>query len=115
MNNEQKYWDGRKNFVARLWYYLLQGLDLVNSFKYLGAFILGVYAILKLTNPWIMVGIFLASLPILLLAGYVKAQHINKVVDWLTVELGTHWGRYTYELSEKNIKLLEEILKELRK
>ncbi len=115
MNNEQRYWQGRKNFIARGWYYILQGLDLINSFKYLGAFILGIYAILKLTNPWVMVVIFLISLPLLLIAGYLKAWHVNKVVDWLTVELGTHWGRHGYNLQEKTLEQLIEINNKLSK
>lgn len=115
MDNKQQYWDGRKNFVARLWYYLLQGLAVVDKFKNLGIFILGVYGLARFTNPWLMLIVFTTCLPVLLILGYVNAWHFNKVVDWLTIELGTHWGRYTYDLSEKQIKLLEEILKEVKK
>ena len=111
MDNNEKYWVGKKNFVARQWYYILQGLDLVNQFKYLGAFIFGIYYTFKLPNPWFLIILFAISLPLLLIAGFIKAWHFNKVVDWLTTELGTHWTRYGYELQEKQIKLLEEILK----
>lgn len=113
MDNQQKYWNGRKNFVARLWYYELQGLDIVNQFKYVGGFVLLIYGLVRFGTPWlILIGV--AIHPILILGGYFKAWHMNKVVDYLTTELGTHWGRYTYELSEKQNKLLEEILKEIR-
>lgn len=109
------YLTGKKNFIARQWYYILQGLALVNDFKYLAGFILLIYGVLKLNNPPILVIIFLSCIPFLHFFGYIRAYYINKTVDYLTIELGTHWGRYTYELSEKQNKLLEEILKELKK
>jgi len=42
-SDKETYIDGRKNFFIRLYYYLNQGLSLVNDFKYLVAFIFAVY------------------------------------------------------------------------
>lgn len=111
----KKYWNGRKNFAARQWYYLLQGLAVVDKFKNLGFLILGVYGLARFTNPWLMLIVFLVCIPILLLIGFLNAWHFNKVVEWLTIELGTHWNRYTFTLAEKQVKLLQEINKNLKK
>lgn len=114
IENKQKYMDGKKNFVARQWYYLLQGLATVDKFKNLGFLILGVYGLARFTNPWLMLIVFLICLPVLLFVGFVNTWYINKVVDFLNTELGTHWGRYTFTLSEKQIKLLEEIKEKIK-
>jgi len=114
-SDKETYIDGRKNFFIRLYYYLNQGLSLVNDFKYLVAFIFAVYYTLKLANPMWLVIIFGVCMPLLIFIGWVRVWHVSKVMDWLNIELSTYWNRYTYTLNEKQIALLEEIVKELKK
>lgn len=106
---QEKYYEGRKNQIIRYYYYLNTGLQLVNEWKYIGAFIFALYYTLKLTNPVFLAVMLIIIAPILAVMGWVKVNHIAKVTDWLTVELGTYWSRRGYELQEDIIKTLKEI------
>ncbi len=105
--NRSLYWEGGKNKAIRYWYYNQKGLELFNQFKYLIAAIFGVYWTLKLDQPILLVVMFAVSVPFLSLAGWVQVHHVGKVVDFLSVQFSTHFGRY-------QITLLEEIRDELR-
>lgn len=110
MNNKNIYWDGNSNKFIRYYFYSQRGLALFNEFRYLFMVIFGVYFALKLNNPIWFVLMFVVSVPILCFFGWLSVHKIAKVVDWLNIEFSTHWGRYGYELQERQIKLLEEIL-----
>jgi hypothetical protein len=71
--------------------------------------IFGLYVLLKLNNPVWFVAMFLLSLPVLILLGWIQVHHLAKVMDWLNIEFSTHWGRYGYELQETQNKILSEI------
>lgn len=97
-----QYWTGTKNKIIRYYFYINTGLNVFNNFKYLVAAILGLYWMLHLKNPAILLIMFAISIPALGVIGYYSIHHINKVMNWLDVRFGSH---YTL----KNIELLEEI------
>ncbi len=104
MNDEQlknKYWDGTTNKIIRYYFYSQRGLDLFNQFRYLFMVIFGIYLLFKFNNPLYLVGMFIISLPILILLGYVSVHYVGKVLDWLSVEFSTHFSRYQYTLLEQ--------------
>jgi hypothetical protein len=112
---KKRYWDGKQNQLIRYYYYSQRGLALFNEFRYVFMVIFGVYLAMKLTNPVWLVVMFAVSLPLLIGVGWLAVHKVSKVVDWLNVEFATHWGRYTFTLQELQNKLLEDILKELKK
>lgn len=104
-----KFWDGTKNKLIRFYYYTQRGLALLNEFRYIVMVILATYALLKLKNPWIMVGMFVVCIPVLIVLGWFGVHHMAKVIEYLNVQFSTHWNRYNVKLSEDRNKLLQEI------
>lgn len=112
---KKKYWNGSTNKFIRYYFYSQRGLALFNEFRYLFMLIFGIYITFKLTNPIYLVGMFLISTPLLILVGYVSVHYVSKVMDWLSVEFSTHFGRYSYTLLEAQLEKLGEILNELKR
>lgn len=114
-DSTNKYWEGNKNKAVRWYFYAQKGLALFNEFRYLFMLIFGVYYTLRMTHIIWLVIMFAVSLPLLILMGWAYVHHIAKVLDWLSIEFATHWGRYGYDLQEKQNALLKEILEENKK
>lgn len=117
--SKAKYWDGSLNRLYRYWFYIKQGNNILNEFRNLFLIIIGTCWTFKekypiLENLWFVSGVFVASLIILFIVGYLCTHHINKVLDWLGIEFATYWARYTFTLQELQNQLLQDILKELR-
>lgn len=112
--NEQQYLKGKSNFLIRMYFYLSNGLSVVNEFRNLLLGIFGVYITLKLEDPWIMPLIFLFSVAILIPTGYFMVHYVSRVRDWLSTKFGSHYVIKNYDYNKANNKLLKEILKELK-
>lgn len=104
-----KYWYGGKNKAIRYYFYVQQGLALLNEFRYLIMSVLAIYALLKLDNPWLMPLMFFLALPILAIVGYISVHHVQKVMEWLNIEYTTHFNRYNITLQEKQKVLLVQL------
>lgn len=107
------YWEGKENKLIRLWVYVLRGLDMVNSFKYLVAGLMAGYVILKLTNPLWMLIIGVASIPPLILLGKWQLKKVSKVSEWVSTEHGTVLKYSNYNLQVRILETLQEIEKKL--
>lgn len=114
INIKEKNWDGTKNKLIRMYFYQQRGLGLFNEFRYLLMLIFGAYVLLKLNNPIFLILMFLVSLPIITVIGYFQVHHMAKVINWLDVEFASYWSRYSFELSERNVKALESIEKKIK-
>lgn len=122
MDNDEKnpqYWNGAKNKSVRYWFYIKQGISVLNEVRNLFFIVLGTCFTFKeqfpiLKNLCFVGGILLVSFFLLGLVGYVFTHHVNKIVDWLNIQYATHWSRYTYTLMEKQVFLLEEIKEEIQ-
>ena len=111
--NEPNYQKG--NYLAKAWFYINKGLDQVNNFKYLIAGILAFYYVLKIDNYLLLTFLFVVSVPILLVIGWIYVHKWSKILDWLSIEYSTYWGRYSFSLQEKIVELLGEIKDKLNK
>ena len=105
---QNEYWTGFKNRIIRYHFYIQKGLDLFNSFRYLGLTIIGIYFALKVDNPSLLIIMFAVAIPLLMLVGWASVHHIGKVVDYLNVRFSSHYTIKTFEL-------LTEILEEIKK
>ncbi len=103
------YGSGWKNQLIRVYFYLSQGLDVVNQFKYLVAGVLAFYYMLGRDDLRLLITMFVVSIPVLIVVGYIWAKRVRKSMDWFAIEHTTHFAKYGYELQEKTIALLEEI------
>lgn len=118
----QRYDKGILNHGVRAWFYLKSGLNLINEFKYLVAGIFGVYYTLKLDDYRFMLALFAIAIPLLTLVGFFYTHRMAKALDWTGFMFSSYFGRYTIDLgektaehTEKNTRLLEEILLQLKK
>jgi hypothetical protein len=114
MNHEEKHWHGTKNKAIRWYFYSQRGLALFNEFRYVLMLIFGAYVLLKLDNPIWLVIMFLTSLPILVAVGWYQTHHMAKVMDWLGTQFASYWGRYSFDLQERQVKAIETILEEIK-
>ena len=113
--NRKQYWDGKKNKIIRLYFYTQRGLLLFNEFRYVFMLIFGLYVVLKLSNPiWFLI-MFAIIIPVLIVAGWMQVHHMARVINWLDVEFASFWTRYGYELQERQNKILNQILGEVKK
>lgn len=105
-----RYFLGWKNKLIRIYFYLREGLNLLNEFKYLVAGILAAYYATKMDNLYLMGLMFVVAVPLLILIGYIWVYRAKKSMEWFGIEHTTFFGKYGYQLQERQIALLEEIL-----
>lgn len=105
----KNYWDGNKNKLIRYYFYMSKGLDLFNNFRYIFMAIVGLYYVLHLHQPVFMLLMFLTIIPILIVVGWVSVHHINIVIEWINIKFSTHYAKYSFELSERTVKAMEDI------
>lgn len=107
MEQDNTYRKGHQ--FVKSYFYIQRGLNLVYDFRYLFMGILAFYYMLKLENIVWFIVMFLASIPVLILLGWFSVHKMAKVLDWLGVEYGTFWSRYSFTLQEKIISELEKL------
>lgn len=111
----ERHWDGTKNKVVRYYFYSKRGLELFNEFRYLLMLIFGAYVMLKLTNPFYLLLMFVVSLPVLIFFGWLQVHHMAKIINWLDIEFASYWSRYSFELQERQVKATEEMNENIKK
>lgn len=112
--DENKYLIGRENFLIRMYFYLTRGLEIPNNFRNLILGIGAVYITMKLDNLLIAVALFIGSAIILTIFGWYNVHRLSKVQEALSMRFSTIFGIKAFNFQEKQTKLLEEILKELK-
>lgn len=112
--NEEQYLKGNRNFFIRVYFYLSNGLSIVNEFRNLLLGIFGVYITLKLEHPMIMVGLFVVAVIILVPVGYFMVHYVSKVKEWLGTKFGSHYAIKNFDYMKRQCELLEEVLKEIQ-
>lgn len=110
---DSQYMPGLENRVYRYWFYLNNGLNIVNQFRNLILAILGLYFVLKIDNWLILPAIFIPSIVILTIVGYYITHRVNKVMDWLSLRFATHYGIKQFNLQQNISETLERIEKKL--
>ena len=113
MDNDENYTKGGKNRLIAGYFYLSNGLAILNEFRNLFLGIFALYITLKLTDPIIMVYLTIISIIVLTIVGYFVVHHVAKIKEWLTVKFGTHYGVKNYDYVKRQVELLEEINKKL--
>jgi hypothetical protein len=108
-----EFWEGNQNVLIRIWTYIKVGLDQVNNFKYVAAFIFGIYLTLKFSNYLWLAGMFLISVPILALLGHWWLYKGSRTSEYVMNTKGTVVGYQNYNAQIETIELLKKILKKL--
>ena len=114
-NSEKSYYQGKINFLIRLYYYLNEGLNQINNWKYIAAGVIALAVFFKITN-WLVISlIVLAVVPISVLIGYLWVMRARKSTEYFSLKYTSPWGKYQIELQERQMALLESISKQLEK
>ena len=108
------FWEGKQNVFNRYWTYLQNGLNLITEARYLIISILGGYAVLKLTNPWLMVLMFLISIPILIVAGRWYLYNVKKVQEFVTVTKSSVLGYKPYNVTVETLDELKGLREDIQ-
>lgn len=110
MNEDEKpYLLGTKNRLIRYYFYLSNGLDLLNQFRNLFLGIIAIYIALKLTNPVYMILMTIPCIIILTIIGYYAVHYVSKIKDWLAIKFGSHFGIKTFNYQKQMAEELHEI------
>ena len=117
----KSYDKGFFNRMVRYWFYLQRGLQVLNEFKYLGAGIFAFYYTLDLHSIPLLIGIFIVSIPVLVVTGFVHVHKMAKALEWISMMFSSYFARHTVDLQEKQVlhtytsaQRLDEILAELK-
>lgn len=102
-----------KDILVKAYFYLNQGVNVLNQFRNLFLGIFGVYITLKLTSPILIVIMLLVSIPVLIAVGYYNIHKVAKVSEQLSVKYGTHYNIKQFEMIEEQVRLLKEILSKM--
>src|SRR3990167_7024779 len=100
---KEQYFNGMKNQLIRIYYYLKKGLDLLNDFKYLGAGIFAIFYLLRLEGYWNMIIMFLIAMPILITIGYIWTHKAEKTIEYFNLKFTTHFGQYGLRVQERQL------------
>ena len=114
-STETQYLTGIKNWFIRCYFYLEQGLNVLNIFRNLFLGIFAVYIALKLSNYLYMLGMFALAVPILIIVGYYSVHHIAKIKEWLGIKFSTHYAMQSFNYSKDTVELLQKIEEHLSK
>ena len=115
MNNDDLYIKGGENKLIRYYFYLSNGLNIINEFRNLFIGIVAIYIALKFTSVWWMVVMFVPSVIVLTVLGYYVVHKVSKVRDYLGTKFGSHYGIRNFNYAEESYKRLEEIRDLLQK
>ena len=108
-DHDSKYLPGMENLGIRYYYYLNNGLNVLNNFRNLFLGIIALYLALHLNSWWLLVGMFIPSIIILTVVGWYSVHRAARVQEWLGIRFSTHFGRRQFDNVQKQVALLEEI------
>jgi len=113
INKEQsspfEFADTKEGKGIQVFFYLRNGLSILNEFKNLIMFVFGVYFTLKL-DSWVwLVVMFIVALPILAGIGYLFVKRWNKILEWISIRYGTHYAIKQFTIYEEILNTLKDI------
>ncbi len=103
------FFPGYENIFIRYYYYLNNGLSILNQFRNLFLGIFALYFTLHLTDPVLLIGLLVPGVLLLTLIGYYNVHRMNKVQEWLGMRFTTHYGIRSFNYSAGTYELLKEI------
>ncbi len=115
---DKKYLNGWHNWLQRMYFYLNSGLNILNQFRNLGFLVAALWVALKLDGIHgilIAAAVVVISSLLLVFVGRYNVHHLSRSGEWLSIRFSTIFGIRTFNNTERQTELMEEILKELRK
>lgn len=109
------YFFGIENRLIRYYYYLNQGLNILNQFRNLFLGIIALYIALHLDNWLLLVGMFIPCVIILTAIGYYNTHTVAKAIDWLSMRFSSHYGIRQFNYQQGIYDALQDIRKSIEK
>ncbi len=106
---DEKFMKGAENRAIRYYYYLNNGLGILNQFRNLILGIFALYVVLKLENPFFMVLMFALACPFLITLGYYEIHRMNKVMEWIGLRFSSHYAIRQFNYNQGQYEALQEI------
>ncbi len=113
--DDDTYLKGTENWFIRAYFYLSNGLAILNEFRNLFLGIVAIYIALHMTNVWWMIIMFVPSVVILTLIGYYVVHKVSKMREWFGTRFSSHFGMKSFNYQEASYELLKEINENLKK
>lgn len=117
MPDDDKYLHGKENWGMRMYYYLQNGLGMLNDFHNIFLALITLALTFHVRNIPLISGITIISLVGFVFIGYYNVHRFSKLRDWLSMRFGTHYGIQSFNFTQGQYELLTEIrdlLKEQR-
>ncbi len=108
------FFPGAENRFIRYYFYLNNGLAILNNFRNLFFGVFALYFTFHLTNPYLLAALLVPGILILIAVGYYSIHRMSKVQEWLGMRFATHYGIRSYNYNQGTYEELKEI-KELLK
>ncbi len=113
--DDHRYMKGIHNTGIRWYYYLENGLNILNAFRNLFLGIFAIYITFKLTNIFWFPIIFLGSCIILIIVGWYNVHKLAKMKEWLGMRFSTHYGIRSFDYQRGTYEELVRLNKFLSK
>ena len=118
-NSEKRFMHGKINLAIRLYYYLKEGVEQLSGFRTIVYALIGVAGVLAVSDGgsnWpVLIFLGFISIPIFILVGWMWVKRGKKSEEYFNLKYATTYGKYQVELQEEQMRLLKEILEELKK
>lgn len=113
--DDDKFLKGTENFLIRAYYYLENGMAILNEFRNwflgIGALYLALHLEPTVKSAFIMLGVAIPSLLFLIVAGYYNVHKLTKMKEWLSMRFSTHFGIKSFNFQQGQYELLVQIKK----
>lgn len=113
--DDDKYLKGRQNWMIRMYFYLRQGMNMLNDFHNVFLGMITLALTFKVTSLLIITGITLPSLVLLIFVGYYNVHKFSKMSEWLSMRFGTHYSIKAFNFSQGTYEMLVEIRDSLKR
>ena len=112
-NSEKRYYQGWLNRLFRIYFYFQEGLNQIGALKTIAYFLIGFGLIFNIdsTKYLLLALIGLAATPFIIVLGFVMATRGNVSLDYFRVRNLTPFGKYGVQMSERNLKQNDEIIR----
>ncbi len=108
-----RYMRGVENKAIRYYYYLNSGLGILNQFRNLVFGVFALYVMLHLSNPFLIVVMFMVACPLLMVIGYYDIHTMSKVMEWIGIRFSSHYAIRQFNYQHGIYETLQDIKKNM--
>lgn len=110
---DKKFLYGRQNWFIRMYFYLENGLNILNEFRNWFLALAALYIALKLDPNLhgliVITSVAIPSIALLIIAGKYNVHVLSKMKEWLSVRFSSHYSLRNFNYQEQQAELLKEI------